>query len=444
MKRTPLSGRNKYQLSEKRGKKSGMHTSEIRDFYKFRPEERMRLVKEFASLSESEVEAIHSMSGLKLELADKMIENVIGAIPVPLGIATNFQINGRDYLIPMAIEEPSVVAAASNAAKMARKHGGFKASNTGPVMIGQIQAVRIPDPQLARSKILESKEDLLKKANEQDPKLVSVGGGAKDLDSRIIDTKRGKMLVTEIFVDCRDAMGANAVNTMAEAIAPEIESLSGGKVLLRIISNLATKRLARSTAVFDKEALGGEEVVEGILDAYAFADADPYRCATHNKGIMNGVIAVALATGQDTRALEAGAHSYAARNGAYRSLTSYSKDEEGNLVGTIELPVAVGLIGGASAVHPVAKANLKILGVRSSTELGEILASVGLAQNLAALRALSAEGIQRGHMKLHARNVAASAGAAGELIEIVARRMVEEKKIRFDRAQELIKELGKG
>ena len=420
-----------------------MPSSELSNFYKIPPEERIRLVKEFAGLEDRETNAIGSLSGLEMGVADRMIENVIGAIPIPLGIGTNFLIDGKDYLVPMAIEEPSVVAAASNAAKMARKLGGFRTSNSGPVMIGQIQTVRIKDPHRARNEILANKELLLSKANEQDPKLVSVGGGAKDLEVRIVDTERGKMLITHLIVDCRDAMGANAVNTMAEAIAPLIERLSHGKVFLRIISNLATKRLVRSTATFDKETIGGEEVVEGILDAYAFADSDPYRCATHNKGIMNGVIAVALATGQDTRALEAGAHSYAAVSGRYRSLTAYEKDEHGNLVGTIEMPVAVGLIGGASAVHPVAKASVKILGVRSALELAEVIASVGLAQNFAALRALATEGIQRGHMKLHARNVATSAGASGKLVDVIAQKMVEERKVRFDRAQELVKELSK-
>ena len=244
-----------------------------------------------------------------------MIENVIGAIPVPLGVATNFLVNGKDYIVPMAIEEPSVVAAASNAAKMARKHGGFHTSNTGPVMIGQIQTVRIKDPFRARMDILAHRDELLKKANDQDPKLVSVGGGAKDLEVKVIETKKGQMVISELIVDCRDAMGANAVNTMAEAIAPDIERISRGRVFLRIISNLATKRLVRSTATFDTELLGGSDIAEGIVEAYAFADSDPYRCATHNKGIMNGVIAAALAVGQDTRALEAGAHSYAARSG---------------------------------------------------------------------------------------------------------------------------------
>jgi hydroxymethylglutaryl-CoA reductase len=414
-----------------------MPSSEISNLYKMSVEERLKIVREFANLDEKEAQAIGSLAGLKAD----MIENVIGAIPVPLGVATNFMINTKDYLVPMAIEEPSVVAAASNAAKMARKNGGFRTSNTGPVMIGQIQTVRVRDPFRARMDILANKESLLKKANDQDPKLVSVGGGAKDLEVKVIDTARGQMVISELIVDCRDAMGANAVNTMAEAIAPEIERIAKGKVFLRIISNLATRRVVRSSAVFDKDALGGDEVVDGIIDAYVFADSDPYRCATHNKGIMNGVIAVALATGQDTRALEAGAHSYAARHGHYRSLTTYEKDENGNLVGTIELPVAVGLIGGASAVHPVAKACVKILGVKSAIELAEVIASVGLAQNFAALRALSAEGIQRGHMKLHARNVAASAGATGELVDLVAQKMIEERKVRFDRAQELISEL---
>jgi hydroxymethylglutaryl-CoA reductase len=289
--------------------------------------------------------------------------------------------------------------------------------------------------------ILAHKDELQKKANEQDPKLVSLGGGAKDLEVKIIDTPRGQMVITQLIVDCRDAMGANAVNTMVEAIAPIIEKVTGGKVFLRIISNLATRRLARSTAVFDRQSLGGEEAVEGILDACAFAASDPFRCATHNKGIMNGVVAVALATGQDTRALEAGAHSFAAITGRYRPLTVYEKDNNGNLVGTIELPVAVGLVGGTAAVHPVAGACLKILGVKSSLELAEVMASVGLAQNLAALRALVSEGIQRGHMKLHARNVAASAGATGEQVDLVAEKMIEDRMIRFDYAQELIRRL---
>ncbi len=418
-------------------------SSEISGFYKLSPADRLKIVKEFSGISSEDAELIQSMSGLKLEAADRMIENVIGAIPVPLGIAVNFLINSRDYLIPMAIEEPSVVAAASNIARMARAGGGFHTSNTGPVMIGQIQAVGIVDPHAARMRILEAEDEIVTKANEQDSMLVKVGGGARGIEVKVLDSTVGPMVVTELHVDCRDAMGANAVNTMAEAVAPIIERLTGGRVYLRIISNLASKRLVRSRATFPKETVGGEEVVEGIINAYAFAAADPYRCATHNKGIMNGVTAVALATGQDTRALEAGAHAYAAQSGRYVPLTTWERNEGGDLVGTIEIPMAVGLIGGATAVHPVAKICTRILGVKSALELGEVMVSVGLAQNFAALRALSSEGIQRGHMKLHARNIAISAGAVGEVVDKVAAKMVEERKVRFDRAKELVEELSR-
>lgn len=420
---------------------AGTKTSEISGFYNLNPKDRMRLVKEFSGLTDEEGDTILGMRGLTIEKADRMIENVIGSIHVPLGIAVNFLINGRDYLIPMAIEEPSVVAAASNAAKMARPCGGFFATTTNPVMIGQIQCIKVQNPQAAKIDILASKKEILEKANEQDPVLCSLGGGAKDLHVKVIESKMGAMVVTELLVDCRDAMGANAVNTMAEAVAPTIERITGGRVLLRIISNLASHRLAFTKATFSRDALGGEEVVEGILYAYHFAASDPYRCATHNKGIMNGVIATALATGQDTRALEAGAHSYASRTGRYLPLTTYEKDKDGNLVGTIEMPMAVGLVGGATASNPVAKACVKILGVKSAVELAQVMASVGLAQNLGALRALASEGIQKGHMKLHARNVAVSAGATGDLVDRVAEIMVRERKIRFDRAKELVEEL---
>jgi hydroxymethylglutaryl-CoA reductase len=418
-------------------------SSKISGFYKLSPVERLELVKDFSNLSKEDTEAIQSLSGLKVEDADRMIENVIGIMSVPLGIAVNFLINDKDYLIPMAIEEPSVIAAASNAARIARIGGGFQASNTGPVMIGQIQAVDIEDPYGGKMSILESKNTILKKANEQDPILVKFGGGAKDVSVEVIDSFIGPMVVTNLLVDCRDAMGANAVNTMAEAVAPLIEEITGGKVNLRIISNLASERLVRSKAIFPKEALGGEDVVVGVVAAYAFAAADPYRCATHNKGIMNGVSAVALATGQDTRALEAGAHSFAAISGEYLPLTTWEQNEKGDLVGTIEIPMAVGLIGGATAVHPVAKACKKILGIKSAVELGEVMASVGLAQNLAALRALSSEGIQKGHMKLHARNLAISAGAKGKVIDKVTTKMIEEQKVRFDRAKELVDEISR-
>jgi hydroxymethylglutaryl-CoA reductase len=343
----------------------------------------------------------------------------------------------------MAIEEPSVVAAASNAAKMARQKGGFIAGATQPVMIGQIQVLEVPDPYGARMALLSRRDEILRKANEQDPVLVSKGGGARDLRCKVLRTIVGEMVIVELLVDCRDAMGANAVNTMAEAVAPLVEEVSGGKVRLRIISNLATERLARAKAVFSKSALGGGEVVDAIVNAYAFALADPYRCATHNKGIMNGISAVVLATGNDTRAVEAGAHSYAAFHGGYKPLTTWEKNQEGDLVGTIELPMAVGLIGGATATHPTAKIAVKILGVKTAGELAQVIASVGLAQNLAALRALATEGIQRGHMTLHARNIAIMAGATGHVVDTIAEIMVKERRVRMDKAKELLEELGR-
>jgi hydroxymethylglutaryl-CoA reductase len=416
-------------------------SSAISGFYKLTPNERLMKVKEFADLADEETAILANTGALPMEVADRMIENVVGAFPLPLGIGVNFQINGKDYLVPMAIEEPSVVAAASYAAKMVRENGGFKTSSSAPVMIGQIQAVGIKDPYAARQRILAAKSELLKKANDQDPVLNSLGGGAKDLEAKVIHTTQGTMLITELQVDCRDAMGANAVNTMAEAVAPLIEKLTGGKVILRIITNLAIKRLARAWCVVSKEAVGGEEVVNGILNASAFAAADPYRGATHNKGAMNGIIAVIVATGNDHRAIEAGGHAYAARNGAYTTLSQWEKNGKGELVGSIELPMAVGIIGGAVKTHPSAKVCMKILGVKSANEFGEVLAAVGLAQNLAALRALAHEGIQKGHMSLHARNIAFQAGATAANVDLVAERMVKERKIRVDRAKEILTEL---
>jgi hydroxymethylglutaryl-CoA reductase len=418
-------------------------TSEIPGFYKLTIAERLDLIKKKANLTDEETRTLADTGGLPKEVADRMIENVVGGITIPLGIATNFRINGKDYVVPMAIEEPSVVAAASNAAKMARAKGGFTVTNTGPVMIGQIQVVAVPDPEGARKGLVGKKAELLKRANDQDPMLVSLGGGAKDLNVKVLSTIKGPMVVAELIVSTGDAMGANAVNTMAEAVAPMIEEITGGKVLLRIISNLADRRLVKATAVFEKEGMGGEEVVDGVINAYAFADADPYRCATHNKGIMNGVIAVAIACGQDIRALEAGAHSFASRSGSYKPLTIWEKNADGDLVGTLEMPMAVGLVGGAAKTHPTARAAIKIVGVKTAIELAEVMGAVGLAQNFAALRALASEGIQKGHMRLHSRNVAISAGATGELIDRVAQRMIAEKKIRFDRAKELVEELSK-
>lgn len=418
-------------------------TSRIPGFYKLPIEERLKIVAEYAGLTQDEVELLKKAGNLDLSIADRMIENVIGTMAYPFGIAVNFLINNREYLIPMVIEEPSVVAAASNAAKWARAKGGIFTSSTGPIMMAQIQLTRIKDPWGAKMKILEHKNDLIKIANEQDPTLVNLGGGAKDIEVRVIDTAKGPMVITHLIVDVRDAMGANAVNTMAEAIAPYIEDLTGGKVLLRIITNLADKRLARARTVIDKNEIGGEEVVDSIVEAWAFAAADPYRAATHNKGIMNGIIAVALATAQDHRALEAGAHAYAARFGHYTSLSVWEKDENGDLVGTLEMPMAVGLVGGAVKTHPIARIALKILGVKTANELGEIMVAVGLIQNLAALKALVTEGIQRGHMKLHARNIAIMAGATPDMIDKVVEIMVKEGKVRFDRAKEIVEQLKK-
>jgi hydroxymethylglutaryl-CoA reductase len=418
-------------------------SSDISGFHKLSMKEKLDLIGKMTGLSEEEKKTLANTGGLPADVADRMIENVIGGLTMPLGVATNFKVNGKDYLVPMALEEPSVVAGASKAAKIARAKGGFTVTNTGPVMIGQVQVINVPNPEKAKAGLLERKTDILKRANDQDPVLVSLGGGAKDLNVKVLSSIKGPMVVAELIVNTGDAMGANAVNTMSEAVAPMIEEVTGGKVLLRIISNLADRRLVRATAVFDKEGLGGEEIVDGIVNAYAFADADPYRCATHNKGIMNGVVAVGIACGQDIRALEAGAHSYASRTGRYKPLTVWEKNKDGDLVGRLEMPMAVGLVGGAARTHPAARAAIKILGVKTAIELAEVIGAVGLAQNLAALRALADEGIQRGHMKLHSRNVAINAGATGKMIDLVADRMIAEKRIRADRAKELVEELSK-
>jgi hydroxymethylglutaryl-CoA reductase len=419
-----------------------MKTSKISGFYKLSVEKRLEKLRDFAGLTEEEIKVLGNTGALG-EIADRMIENVVGSMPLPMGIAANFLIKGKDYLIPMAIEEPSVVAAASNAAKMAREKGGFQTSSTEPIMIGQIQLTDVYDPASAKFTILANKRRILDLANEKDPVLVNLGGGAKNLEVKVIDTdtSASPMVIVHLLVNVKDAMGANAVNTMAEAVAPFIEQLTDGKVNLRIISNLATYRLAFARAVFAKDAIGGEDVVDGIISAYLFAKSDPYRCATHNKGIMNGIDPVVIATGNDFRAIEAGAHSYASITGKYLPLTRWEKDKSHDLVGTIELPIAVGLVGGATTVHPTARINVKILGVKTANELAEIIAAVGLAQNFAALRALATEGIQRGHMSLHARNVAIAAGAKGEMIDRVVEILVREKKVRIDRAKEVLEEM---
>jgi hydroxymethylglutaryl-CoA reductase len=423
------------------------HSSRLPGFFKKSLEERLETVAAWAELSAKERAILTGDGGLSVEQGAHMIENVIGIHALPLGIATNFQINGRDYLIPMVIEEPSVVAAVSFAARLARQEGGFSASTTGSLMIGQIQVLDVADPWSARYEILAQKERLMALADQMHPSIVRLKGGARDVEVRILEeTPAGPMLVVHLIYDTLDAMGANAVNTSAEALAPLIEEITGGRVNLRILSNLTDRRLARAKAVFAAQALAtrefpGDVVVDRIVEAYAFAAADPYRAATHNKGIMNGIDAVALACGQDWRAIEAGAHAYAAREGRYTSLSRWAKDAAGNLVGTLELPLAVGTVGGASRAHPTARVALKVLGIRSAQELAQVMAAVGLAQNLAAIRALATEGIQRGHMELHARQVAIAAGATGDLVERVAQQMVDEGAIRPARAQEILENL---
>jgi len=422
-------------------------SSRLGGFYKLSPQERIDTLQEFADLTQEEAKALSGVAGLGLTQADHMIENVVGVFGLPLGIATNFLINGRDYLIPMAIEEPSVVAGASFAARLVRDGGGFKTSSDEPWMIGQIQVLDVGDPWAARFELLAAKERILSLANEQDPVIVKLGGGAKDLEVRIVEhSPSGPMLIVHLIYDARDAMGANTVNTAVEAVAPLVAGISGGRTLLRIISNLADRRMARAKGMILVSSLAhgefsGEQVAKGIVEAWAFAAADPYRAATHNKGIMNGIDAVVIATGNDWRAIEAGAHSYAARSGRYTSLSTWQLDTDGHLIGTLELPMAVGIIGGATRVHPAAKAALRLLGVKTARELAEIIAAVGLAQNLAALRALASEGIQRGHMKLHARQVAIAAGAEGEMIDRVVQAMLDEKVIRLDKAEAILNQL---
>ena len=419
-------------------------TSSFSGFYKLSPAERMEKVVAETGISEEEAKKIAEPS-LSVDLADKMVENVIGTYTLPMGVALNFKINGEDVIIPMVTEEPSVIAAASNAAKMARPSGGFTTSFTGSIMIAQVQMVDVAAPGYARNVILEHKAEIEKICNEKDPVLVKFGGGFHDLDVRLVESEVGTMVIVHLLVNVGDAMGANAVNSMAEAVAPYIEQITGGKAYLRILSNLATYRLARARVRVRKEDLSkekdpkdGANIVNKIIEAYAFAAADPYRAATHNKGIMNGITAAVMATGNDTRAIESGAHAYAAMKGRYTSLTVWEKDENGDLIGSIEMPMAVGLVGGATKTHPGAKVAVKILGVKTAAELAQIYAAVGLAQNLAAIKALATEGIQRGHMKLHARTVAASVGAEGEVLERIVKQMISDGNVNVEYAKELM------
>lgn len=414
-------------------------------FYELNLEERLEQLSRESGVPLSEFKPFVN-GGLIPESADHMVENAIGVFGMPLGVARNFMINGREVLVPMAVEEPSVIAGASFMAKIARAAGGFKAEADPPEMIGQLQVLDIAYLEIARQSILEHRQEILDMAGEVDPMLVKLGGGPRDLIVRTItDSVIGDFLVVHLILDVRDAMGANAINTALEKIAPKVAAITKGRVHLRILSNLADRRLARAACTIPLEALAfgdysAETVRDGILEAWAFAEADPYRAATHNKGIMNGVDAVVLATGNDWRAVEAGAHAYAARSGRYTSLSTWKKDEDGNLQGFLEMPMAVGIVGGATRVHPAAQASLKMMKVTAACELAEIIVSVGLAQNLAALRALATEGIQRGHMGLHARQVAAAAGATGDEVDRLANQMVLEKIIRSDRAEQILKE----
>lgn len=423
--------------------------SRLPNFRALTPAQRLAAIADAAGLTPEERRQLAEPGALGLERADGMIENVIGAFELPLGVAGNFQVNGRDVLVPMAVEEPSVVAAASFMAKLARGNGGFETSSTRPLMRAQVQVLGLSDPHGARVALLRERERIVTLANSRDQVLIGLGGGCQDIEAHVFaDTPRGPMLVLHLIVDVRDAMGANTVNTMAEAVAPLVEEITGGTVRLRILSNLADLRLSRARVrltpqTLDTRERSGAEIIEGVLDAYVFAATDPYRAATHNKGIMNGIDPVIVATGNDWRAVEAGAHAYACHDGRYTSLTHWEKDASGALVGTLEMPMPVGLVGGATKTHPLARLALKIMDVRSAQELGEIAVAVGLAQNLGALRALATEGIQRGHMALHARNIALTVGAVGAEIDQLARRMAEEKDVRADRALALLEELRK-
>ena len=421
-------------------------SSRIPGFYNLPVADRTQRLAEAGGLDAASLVALSGVNGLDRNLADHMIENVVGTYSLPLGVALNFVVNGREVLVPMVIEEPSVVAGASHMAKLARAAGGFRALATAPEMIGQMQLLDVADLDAAAGAIAQAKDELLAEVTSIDPILVKLGGGPRNLEIRRIEgSPIGPFLVLHLIYDVRDAMGANAVNTACERLAPRIEALTGGRVHLRILSNLADRRLARSTCTIKLNELAfgefsAEQVRDGIIEAWAFAAADPYRAATHNKGIMNGIDAVVIATGNDWRAIEAGAHAYAARSGQYTSLSTWGRDADGNLVGSLELPMAVGIVGGATKVHPGAQAALKLMGVTTGAELAEIIVSVGLAQNLAALRALATEGIQRGHMSLHARQVAIAAGAQGDLIEKLAGALVKENTVRVDRAEQLLKE----
>ena len=405
-------------------------------FHRLTIEERLDQIASMTELGQDEIQCLKKFGNLPEETANGMVENVIGVMGIPFGVATNLILDGKEMLVPMATEESSVIAAVCNASKQCRTSGGVTCSVSGSEMIAQIQLLSLPNPHYARQVLLEKKEKIRELCDAIDPLLLENGGGFRDLEVRILETRGGTMIILHLIVDTQDAMGANAVNSMAESLAPKIEEWTGGRVNLRILSNLADRRLARARAVWNLEDLGGEQVRDDMLAASWFAEADPYRAATHNKGIMNGVSAVALVTGNDTRALEAGAHAYASRSGRYTSLSRWETDGTGNLVGSLEMPMAVGLIGGATRVHPIVKIALKILGVNKAEDLARVMAAVGLVQNFGALKALATIGIQKGHMALHSKNVAMTAGAVGDEVDLLAKRLVEIGKIRTDAAEE--------
>ena len=420
-----------------------MKTSKISGFYKKSIKERLDIVKDFAELSDEDIKVLTTnSSGVDMDIMDQLVENVIGCMPLPLGIATNFLINGKDYMIPMAIDETSVIAGASHGAKIIRESGGIIAIAPDSLMIGQIQVTNTSAPYAASVKILNKKKEIIQEANKVDPILVSLGGGLKDIETTVLDTEIGKMIDVHLIIDVRDAMGANAINSIAEKIAPIFEEITGGKVCLKILSNLADRRLVKAIVTIKKEIIG-EEAVDGIVKAYQFANATPYRAATHNKGVMNGVSALALATGNDFRALEAGVHSYTARSGQYKPISIWEKDAENNLAGSIEFPAVVGIVGGVSKLHPVARVALKILNVKSASELGTVFGALGLVQNYVILKELATVGIQKGHMGLHAKNIAMMAGASGKLVDQIAEKMVKENCIRLDMAQKFLKEISR-
>lgn len=427
----------------------GMKSSRIPGFYNMSVDQRRKLLKDNYDLTDEQMSNLTDNPSLSLDKADNMIENVIGTFELPLGMGLNFVINGNEYTVPMAIEEASVVASASHIAKIVRSAGGFEAESRERLMIGQIQVVGCSNFHEAKQDLLDQKDTLMNAANDAYPSIVKRGGGTRDLDVRILNedanSTYSQMLVMHIYVDTCDAMGANMINTMAEAIAPIVEEITGGKVYLRILSNYADRSLASAKCVIPPHLLAtgdftGEEVRDGVIHAYEFAASDPYRAVTHNKGIMNGIDPIVIATGNDWRAVEAGAHAYAAKDGQYGSMTRWSRDEAGNLVGEIELPMSVGIVGGATRVHPLAELSLSIMNIESAAELAEVIVSVGLAQNLGALKALATDGIQKGHMALHSRSVAIAGGASGEMIDVIAKKLIDQKEIRVGKAKELVEQ----